>query len=565
MFTCLCIHHRRDDAEDAGSATVPGDGRWPAAAGTNVPPLDALSAFAHEYSPRVELVRGDLVVFDASGLERLFGGPRQLAAHVAGAAAARGWTCGVALAHTRTAALLLAQAGPGQVVVPSGREAQALAPLPVALLAAGDEVPGAGAPGSVEHRSPDSRGTAHAPASRGPTAGAGAAGSSRPRRTVAAGSAHHYRMAPLPAAPAGDPGALPMVETLRRWGIATIGDLAVLPRAELHGRLGEAGVRWHRLAHGDDLRPLVRGVVEEPYTQVMALEWPVEALDPLSFVLARLLDPLCARLDRAERGAVGLRLWLRLVTRTVCARYLQLPAPIRDAKVLRTLLLLHLESRPPEAGIDEVTLTLDVAPGRVLQHSLLARPLPTPDHVSTLVARLTALMGEGRCGHPVPVETLRPGTFDLAPFAPVPPAASAKGPRPAGARQAGALLSPRTADEGQRHARQGEPAAALRRYRRPLQARVTTAGDGRPVRVAPRRAVAPGTAWRGNGPACGAVRALAGPWRTSGEWWREPPPPGGRGGPWDREEWDVALEDGGLYRISRDVVSGEWLVEGYWD
>jgi protein ImuB len=244
-----------------------------------------------------------------------------------------------------------------------------------------------------------------------------------------------------------------------------------------------------------------------------------------------------------------------LVTREVCARYLQLPAPIREAKTLRTLLRLHLESHPPGAGIDEVTLTLDIAPGRVVQHSLLRRPLPTPDHVSTLVARLTALMGEGRCGQPRLVDSLRPGTFAMAPFAPV--ATPARGP-------AHDVPTPRTADEGQRHARQGEPAALLRRYRRPWPVRVTTADDGRPVRVTPAPTVAPGSAWRSSAPRGGAVREHAGPWRTSGEW-RERPAAGHKGGPWDRDEWDVAVEDGGVYRISRDVASGDWVVEGYWD
>ena len=89
--------------------------------------------------------------------------------------------------------------------------------------------------------------------------------------------------------------------------------------------------------------------------------------------------------------------------------------------------------------------------------------------------------------------------------------------------------------------------------------------DGRPVRLAPRQAGAPGGPRASSVPAGGVVREAAGPWRTAGEWWREPPAPERRGGPWDREEWDVGVEDGGVYRISRDVVSGEWVVEGYWD
>lgn len=47
----------------------------------------------------------------------------------------------------------------------------------------------------------------------------------------------------------------------------------------------------------------------------------------------------------------------------------------------------------------------------------------------------------------------------------------------------------------------------------------------------------------------------SGPWRTSGEWWRPDS--------WDRDEWDVALHDGSLYRVYRE---GErWFLEGEYD
>ena len=96
--------------------------------------------------------------------------------------------------------------------------------------------------------------------------------------------------------------------------------------------------------------------------QSIELEWPIDALEPLSFVLARLLDPLSAALERADRGGAALRLDLRLVDRTMHARVLQLPAAMRDPRVLRTLLLLDLESHPPSARIDIVTIEIDPAP-----------------------------------------------------------------------------------------------------------------------------------------------------------------------------------------------------------
>ena len=61
------------------------------------------------------------------------------------------------------------------------------------------------------------------------------------------------------------------------------------------------------------------------------------------------------------------------------------------------------------------------------------------------------------------------------------------------------------------------------------------------------------------GLAGGRVVACAGPWRTSGRWWTLD-----RAG-WDRDEWDVELADGGVYRLARDRATGQWEIEGVVD
>src|SRR5205823_15085716 len=58
-----------------------------------------------------------------------------------------------------------------------------------------------------------------------------------------------------------------------------------------------------------------------------------------------------------------------------------------------------LESNPPPAAVDRVTIRVDVTEGRVLQFGLFARALPT-ERITTLLARLAALMGSDRVGAP---------------------------------------------------------------------------------------------------------------------------------------------------------------------
>jgi len=101
---------------------------------------------------------------------------------------------------------------------------------------------------------------------------------------------------------------------------------------------------------------------------------------------------------------------------------------------------------------------------------------------------------------------------------------------------------------------------ALRRFRFPVRARVRTEHDT-PLHVTTDR----------RGLAGGHVRMRAGPWRTSGGWWAEAPKLEvgvlgvGSCSAWDRDEWDVTLSDGAIYRVFRDRVSGVWFVEGTYD
>src|SRR5262249_37673712 len=134
-----------------------------------------------------------------------------------------------------------------------------------------------------------------------------------------------------------------LLDTLARWGLKTFGDFARLPVIEVFERLGDAGVRLQEIARGQDARPLVHTPPEEPFEATFALEWPFDPLERLSFVVTRLLESLCARLERTDRAAAVLDTTLDLVNRQRYTCRLELPAAMRDPKVLRTLVLLDLE------------------------------------------------------------------------------------------------------------------------------------------------------------------------------------------------------------------------------
>ena len=326
---------------------------------------EALIEVAREFSPRIERCGPREVTLDLSGLTHLFGDARTIGAELRRTAADRRLRVRVAIAGTRTAARLLVHHRAGLTVIEPGTEADALA-ADYLLAVAGHASGTSNVDENVR--------TTH--------------------RTV--------RTILLPPVGSEHPA--------ENW--------PRLPPDAVAARLGQDGVGWQRLARGDDALPLVPAVPEERFEQALDLEWPIEGLEPLSFVLGRLMDPLSAHLERRGRGAAVLHVRLHLVTREVHERSLQLPAPIRDARTLRTLALLDLESHPPSAAIDRVVVAIDPTPGRVVQFSLLTRPLPSPEQLSTLNARLAALMGEGRCGSPVEVDSWEPGAFEMKPFAP---------------------------------------------------------------------------------------------------------------------------------------------------
>jgi protein ImuB len=507
----------------------------------------ALVEIAQAFSPRYERHGDGLVAMDVAGLERLMrpragvnGSSDHRARHsspppdhahpawqvmgeeIVLALATRGVRGQVAIAGTRVTAVVLARARPGLTVVQPGAEAAALAPVPIALFAP-----------VVESVVPSRR---------------------VPARRLKRG-------APIaPATARADEAAAVAIFT--QWGLRTLGELAALPAAKLTARLGGQASVWQAIARGEDLRPLVPTEPDERFDAALELEWPIEGLEPLSFVLTRLFEPLSTRLERRDRGAAAIHVTLDLVTGDPHVRHLQLPSPIRDVRTLRTLVLLDIESHPPAAAIDRVEVVIDPTPGRVLQHTLFTRALPTPERLSTLLARLVAVMGQDRVGAPVTVDSHRPGAFEMRPFATEHKAGQASGASSSDQQ----LLHARPSlierveppGRGSGPSTSNQVISALRRCRQPVPARVVVQA-GRPVRITTDR----------RGFVGGTVTSLTGPWRTSGDWWKQPAETGKtnalRQSAWDRDEWDVALTDGARYRVFQDRATNGWFIDGIFD
>lgn len=118
------------------------------------------------------------------------------------------------------------------------------------------------------------------------------------------------RFGPLPIGILDLPAELQ--ETFRSWGIHTLQALAALPETGLIERIGQEGKHLQTLARGASQRPLIAREPELKFEESLELEFPIELLEPMTFVLARLLQPLCARLAARglAAGTIGLTLEL---------------------------------------------------------------------------------------------------------------------------------------------------------------------------------------------------------------------------------------------------------------
>jgi protein ImuB len=327
-------------------------------------------------------------------------------------------------------------------------------------------------------------------------------------------------------------GALPVgvltteaetLEILERWGVETLQALAALSVLQLSERLGQEGVRLSELARGVRQRALVLAQTSSHFAEEMELDDAVEELEPLSFLLGRLLDQLCARLEARALAvrAVRMRFELQpsfekdfqtlredLRTKPGVKQYekvLTLPVPIRSAKTLLKLLRLQLQGEPPAAPIQKIYMTAEAAVPRAAQNGLFVPCGPDPEKLEVTIARLGKLVGEGNVGCAELLDSHRPESFRVARFV----VASEQDKRRGKTKQnAEAQCSTRETVTGFRVIR---PVEALR-----IEVR-----NEQPVRVYLR-------GMRGE------VVAASGPWRSSGDWWQEDA--------WRQDEWDLEIE-----------------------
>ena len=324
------------------------------------------------------------------------------------------------------------------------------------------------------------------------------------------------RLAPLPLS------ALPCeaatLETLRRWGIRNLGELAALPEAALVSRIGQQGKRLQRLARGTEEHLLVPEEPDFVLLEHAGLDAPLDSLHSLLFLISPMLERL---LRQAVNHAYALRsvtvkLDLERADHVVEVR----PAvPSQSRDLLLRLLHLKLQAEPPQAGVLGIAVSAVPAAPQVAQRGLFQAQFPDPGRLDLLLARLKSIAGEPNVGCPKLTNSHRDDEFLLAAFAPA----------------AGSLDMP---------ARPGAPRSALRRFRPPQPVRVLLCGAQPSILF-----------WKAQRV---QLQSASGPWQTSGYWWD--------GRRWEADEWDViTVHPLQALRLRHEPEPDAWYVAGLHD
>jgi protein ImuB len=473
----------------------------------------ALLDCAQSFSPCVEDAARDTALLDLAGMESLLGPLPQIARALCDRAVALGLEANVAVASNPDTAVLAARglwgrglcgtglcgagtlARAGVTVIPRGKEAERLGPLPLQVLFP-DQPEG-------EEKKEEEKQEADR-----------------------------------------------LLDTLDRWGIRTLRALAALPEVALSERLGQQGLRLQQLARGAASRTLVPLEAPLIFAEAVELEYPIVLLEPLAFLLNRLLDQLCARLASRALAVQGLHLTLDLENRPQFnqqfnqqskinnqqfIRNLRLPLPMLDTELFLKLLQLDLNAHPPGAPIVKIHLAAEPARPRPGQAGLFLPPSPEPEKLELTLARIAAMVGENKVGALDLLDTHHPEGFRLRRFT--------------ATRENQPPKTSEPVETKEKEKEKEQPAlTALRRFRPPLRAAVTL-DQGQPAKVACATKTIQGSVlWK------------AGPWRSSGDWWEREA--------WSRDEWDVALQNASsiaLYRLVHDLLEGAWFVEGTYD
>jgi protein ImuB len=299
-------------------------------------------------------------------------------------------------------------------------------------------------------------------------------------------------------------------------GVRTVEDLLRIPHEDLIGRYGKEFREVLDLIQQKGASLLTPNVRQESAAWSYDLDSPIEDFEQLIFLLNHGLEKLFA--STSDHGFSTEQIDITFALREHEAKSYEIRAsfPTLERAFWLKLVNLRVSLDPPGSGIVGMRVVSRFTKPRASQRGLYAVSRPEPENLLLTVGKLKRLVGEENVGVPVMLDQRLAEAFTLDADA-----------LPKGSER----METRNDDEA---------VIAFNYFRPPVPADVVVK-DKRLVHLRTRSF-------------SGRVVDYSGVWRADSKWWS---------GAWCTEEWDVEVENHGVYRLC--MVDKDWFLAGEYD
>lgn len=362
-------------------------------------------------------------------------------------------------------------------------------------------------------------------------------------------------------------------------GLRNINDLLGVPHDELVSRYGREFRDVIDVLEQRGKSLITPNIKENQVAWSFELDNPVEDFEQLIFLLNHGLERLFAEVKYAGFSTEHLDIKIKLRNKTEKSYEIKTSFPTLERAFWLKLTNLRAALDPPEASIVGVDVTAHFTRPRPAQRGLYAASRPEPESLLLTVGKLKKLVGEENVGVPLMLDQRLAEAFKLDPdampdvttdkngvssrlsrielrSADLPSAASVAPATPPplvlvteNGGIAAKPLSPPTEKHSFSANRAAEPLRAVQRpsgtiaftYFRPSVRAEVLIRDARLVFVKTRLFA-------------GHVINCSGVWKGNSKWWDQP---------WRTQEWDIEIENAGVYRLCK--ARDEWFLLGEYD
>ena len=298
-------------------------------------------------------------------------------------------------------------------------------------------------------------------------------------------------------------------------GLRRVEDLLAVPKDDLINRYGRTFSNVVDVIEQKGRQLLTPNVKDNQISWSYHLDSPVEDFEQLIFLLNHGLEKLFGDIARLALSTEQLDISFKLRNKTSKAYEIKTSFPTLERAFWLKLVNLRVALDPPESDIIAVNVVAHFTKPRPAQKGLYAVSRPEPERLLLTVNKLKKLVGEENVGIPVILNERL-----VEPFA---------------------LDADKMPEGRERLEIKAEKAIiAFSYFHPPVRAEVLVR-DGSLIFVKTRYFE-------------GHVSEYSGVWKSNSKWWDRS---------WKTEEWDIEIENKGIYRLSK--AGNEWFLVGEYD